>query len=216
MQTSKLGKAEIAHSEGVSLTKYLDSVGVHTIGIGATVSEIPDIKQWAWEKALTLEQVFDLFSQSLVKYENAVNKAVKVPLEQHQFDALVSICYNIGTGGLSKSTFVKRINSGSPIGSLPRSLLPEQPYEWFLDRTDTSVIQEEDVILSARGGGSVVEAIMFWTKPKEITGRRRKEAKLFSTGVYSGDGTTMLFPVSTKSRLPLYAKGKRINALQYL
>lgn len=179
MQTSKLGKAEIAHSEGVSLTKYLDSVGVHTIGIGATVSEIPDIKQWAWEKALTLEQVFDLFSQSLVKYENAVNKAVKVPLAQHQFDALVSICYNIGTGGLSKSTFVKRINNKE---STQR----------------------------------IVDAIMMWTKPPEITGRRRREANLFATGVYSGDGTTTLFPVSTKSRLPLYNKGKRINALQYL
>ena len=179
MQTSKQGKAEIASYEGASLTKYLDSVGVQTIGIGATVSEIPDIKQWAWDKELTLEQVFDLFTESLVKYENAVNKAVKVPLAQHQFDALVSICYNIGTGGLSKSTFVKRINNKE---SMPR----------------------------------IVDAIMMWDIPKEIIGRRRKEAKLFSTGVYSGNGTTTLFPVSPTSKLPLYRKGKQINCLQYL
>ena len=41
----------------------------------------------------------------------AVNNAVTVPLSQNQFDALVSLAYNIGTNAFSKSTLVKKLNA---------------------------------------------------------------------------------------------------------
>jgi lysozyme len=114
MQISKQGIAELAAREGIGLTKYLDSVGVQTIGIGATVSDIKDLKEWSWEKTITIEEAFDLYIKHLQKYVDAVNKALKVPIEQYQFDAIVSVTYNIGTGGMAKSTFMKLINAKTP------------------------------------------------------------------------------------------------------
>ena len=111
MKTSTRGKIELACHEGLATQPYLDSVGVVTIGIGATVSEIPNLPQWPKTDTLSIPDVFELFDKSLVKYENAVNKVLKVEVTQQQFDALVSLCYNIGTGGLSKSTLIKNINA---------------------------------------------------------------------------------------------------------
>ncbi len=179
MKTSNEGLAEICAREGGALTKYLDSVGVHTIGIGATVSEISDLRAWPWTKELSLQEIFNLFKESIVKYENAVIKALKVPVSQHKFDALVSITYNIGTGGMANSTFMKRINAGA---------------------SDASVRQ----------------AILFWTKPKELLRRRTQEADLYTKGVYTSGGKMNLFPVSASSHKPIYAKGRNINSLDYL
>lgn len=107
------GLAELASYEGVGLKKYLDSVGVETIGLGSTKSDIPDLHSWSWDKEITIQQAFDLYKNHLQKYIDAVNDALKVPVFQHQFDAIVSICYNIGIGGMKNSTFMKKINDGS-------------------------------------------------------------------------------------------------------
>lgn len=112
MKTSDKGLIFLTGLEGVCTNLYLDSVGVRTIGVGATVSEIPNIKQLPWSYEITIQEAFDLLKKSIVKYENAVNKALTVEIAQYKFDALVSICYNIGIGGLAKSTFIKRINTG--------------------------------------------------------------------------------------------------------
>ncbi len=171
MNTSLKGKIEILGHEGICLSPYLDSVGVWTIGGGTTRSEIPGLN--GSHPDLTIQQALDLFSISLTKYENAVNQVVHVQVSQEQFDALVSICYNIGTGGLSGSTFVKRINAGNSVDS-------------------------------------IVAAIEFWNKPPEIMGRRKKEAKLYATGVYSNGGKCLIFPVNANHK-PMYGKGKEVN-----
>lgn len=173
------GLVQLAGLEGISQRKYLDSVGVQTIGIGATVSDIPDIKSWPWNKELSLEEVLDLYRKSLKKYVTAVNNVLHVEIEQHQFDALVSICYNIGTGGLARSTFMKRINSGM-------------------------------------SDYSIESAIMLWNKPREIIGRRQKEANLYVSGIYSERGKVNVFPVNTTTHKPIYSKGKTIDLLAYL
>lgn len=174
---SKKGLAFLAGLEGIGLTKYLDSVGVATIGIGSTRSDIPDLASWSWDKKITIEEAFDLYQKHLEKYVEAVNKALKVPVFQHQFDALVSICYNIGVNGMAKSTFIKRVNSGSP--------------------------DEE-----------VSKAILMWDIPKEIIGRRTKEAKLYTSGIYAGGGKVLIFPIVNKK--PRYSGGYEINAIDYI
>ncbi len=177
MQFSKQGLAFTAGLEGIGLTKYLDSVGVQTIGLGSTKSDIPDLASWAWDKKISIEEAFKLYNDHLAKYINAVNKALQVPILQHQFDALVSICYNIGVGGMAKSTFIKRINAG------------------YSD-------------------ASVAGAIKMWNKPPEIRDRRSKEAKLYTDGIYYGNGKVLVFPVV--NRKPRYSGGYEINALDYL
>jgi len=53
----------------------------------------------------------------LKKFERTVNEAVTVPLNQNQFDALVSLTYNIGSGAFEKSTLVKKLNTGDYTGA---------------------------------------------------------------------------------------------------
>ena len=52
-----------------------------------------------------------LLDKMLVKYEDAVNRYVQVPITQNQFDALVSFCYNLGQEALRKSTLLKKLNN---------------------------------------------------------------------------------------------------------
>jgi len=53
-----------------------------------------------------------LFQQDLEPKAAAVNARVSVPLFQGQFDASVSLVYNIGEGAFAKSTALKKINAG--------------------------------------------------------------------------------------------------------
>ena len=52
-----------------------------------------------------------------VNFESAVYENVKVGLNQNQFDALVSLTYNIGIGAFSKSTLLKKLNAGDYKGT---------------------------------------------------------------------------------------------------
>lgn len=123
MQTSLAGKIEIIGHEGICLTKYLDSKGVWTIGAGATKTEIPDLASWPMDKKIPLPDVIKFFDIWVKRYENAVNKALKVTITQQQFDALVSICYNIGVSGMANSTFMRLINARAPMGDIVNAIL---------------------------------------------------------------------------------------------
>ena len=98
MNTSTRGLIEIASHEGICLDPYLDSVGVWTIGIGQTKYDGFDPKAAGH---LTIDQVFALFKRKIKDYEKPVN-ALGLALKQHQYDALVSFCYNVGPGNLAK------------------------------------------------------------------------------------------------------------------
>lgn len=123
MNISNKGKIFLTGVEGVCLSLYLDSVNVRTIGIGVTRTEIPNINQLPWSYSITMKECFELLDKSLVRYEDAVNKALKVKVSQNQYDALVSICYNIGTGGLTKSTFMKRVNNGESAARIAQAIM---------------------------------------------------------------------------------------------
>lgn len=136
MTLSNKGLAFTAGLEGIGLTKYLDSVNVQTIGIGSTASDIPDLSSWAWDKKISIGEAFELYRNHMEKYIRAVQKALKVKVEQSQFDALVSICYNIGVGGLAKSTFIKRINNKESLSSIRQAILMwDKPKEIIKRRT---------------------------------------------------------------------------------
>lgn len=109
---SKSGYIEIAYREGLSNTLYLDSGGVRTIGIGMTTSEIKDLSKWPWNRRIETSDCVRMFVQACKKYEDAINQALKVKVSQYEFDALLSITYNIGIGGMRGSTFIKRLNAG--------------------------------------------------------------------------------------------------------
>lgn len=114
MDFSKEGLAELASYEGLILTPYLCAANVKTVGFGSTKSDIPDLNSWSWSRQISIAEAIVLYKQGLIKYVNAVNKVLTRDIEQHQFDALVSITYNIGVGGMAGSTFMKYVNSDKP------------------------------------------------------------------------------------------------------
>ena len=66
---------------------------------------------------LTLDEIQLPIKEHLKRFEKTVNDLVKVPLTQNQFDALVSLTYNIGTGAFEKSTLLKKLNTGDYQGA---------------------------------------------------------------------------------------------------
>lgn len=123
MKTSIRGKIELACHEGLSTQIYFDSVGVRTIGIGATVTEIPSLGEWPLADSLSIPDVFDLFDKSLVRYEKAINTVLKAEVTQQEYDALVSLAYNIGCGGIQRSSLIKYINAGSSMGTIKEGFM---------------------------------------------------------------------------------------------
>ncbi len=109
-----IGRAALVSREALKTRAYKDSVGVWTIGVGHT-SAAGDPKVTPG-MVITESEALEIFDRDLRQYEAAVDGSVKVSLADHERDALVSICYNIGPGGFRKSTFLKRLNEGDRAG----------------------------------------------------------------------------------------------------
>ena len=108
MKTSDAGLALIQAFEGCVLAAYPDpATGGEpwTIGYGHTHGVRPG-------DACTREQALAWLREDLGGAEQAVSQCVKVPLAQHQFDALVSFTFNCGPGALAQSTLLRLINAG--------------------------------------------------------------------------------------------------------
>jgi lysozyme len=117
MQTSVNGRKLIEQFEGLRLTAYQDQRGIWTIGYGHTGDVWPG-------ETITQAQADDFLALDLHSAETAVFKAVKTAvLNQNQFDALVSLAYNIGGGAFSKSTLVSLLNQGAVAGAANQFLV---------------------------------------------------------------------------------------------
>lgn len=95
--------------EGIVLHPYKDSVGIPTIGIGCTFYE-DGKKVTMQDPAITLQRAYDLFNNVSKDFANTVDNSTVPVLTQPQFNALFSLCYNIGTGGFKGSTVLKLVN----------------------------------------------------------------------------------------------------------
>ena len=94
--------------EGVRLTAYQDSVGVWTIGYGHTGGVRPG-------QRITQAQADDFLRADCQRFVNAVNKKVTVALNQNQFDALVSLSFNLGENGWKG--LLAKLNAGDYAGT---------------------------------------------------------------------------------------------------
>lgn len=109
MTISSIGIQLITSFEDLKLKAYDDGVGVWTIGYGTTI--YPNGVAVKKGDNCTLEQAKSFFQHDLRRFQTAVNDAVNIPLSQNQFDALVSLAYNIGTNAFKTSTLVKYLNA---------------------------------------------------------------------------------------------------------
>jgi lysozyme len=121
MQLSEEGLQLLRELEGVEREPYQDSVGLWTIGCGHLITK----DEWSsgkiqcgdrvirWKDGpLTDEEIDALLEEDASWAEAAVTACVHTPLTQHQFDALVLLCYNIGPNALRNSTLVTKLNRG--------------------------------------------------------------------------------------------------------
>ena len=111
MKTSPSGIDRIRAREGERLAAYLDTQGIVTIGVGHVDSTLK------LGQRISKEQSAALLAQDLGKFEEAINAAVHVPLNQNQFDALVSLAFNIGASAFRNSTLVKKLNTKDYAGA---------------------------------------------------------------------------------------------------
>ena len=91
--------------EGFRTHAYQDSVGVWTIGYGHTKGVTPNM-------VISTAEGEEMLVEELKEYENYVDDLVKVPLDQHQYDALVSWVYNLGPTNFRSSTMLRVLNEG--------------------------------------------------------------------------------------------------------
>ena len=100
----------IATYEGYRGNAYQDSVGVPTIGFGETAGVKMGDKT-------TPERALVQLLASTEKHADAIRACITVPLYQHEFDAYVSLAYNIGTGAFCRSTLVRKLNAKDYAGA---------------------------------------------------------------------------------------------------
>src|SRR5215510_10471108 len=110
MKTSATGRAFIEAFEGKILHTYDDGTGVLTIGYGHTDAAGPPPVRSG--QKITEAEADAILSDDLGKVE----RNIKVPMTQAQFDALVSFDFN--TGSLAKSSIDDKINAGNPSAAM--------------------------------------------------------------------------------------------------
>ncbi|HFJ4329509.1 lysozyme [Serratia liquefaciens] len=113
MRISNKGRDFIKGFEDLRLVAYPDpGTGGKpwTIGWGHTKG----VKQG---DCITQEQAEQFLSDDLAVFELTANSAIKRPMTQNQFDAMVSLAFNIGGSAFAGSTLVKKFNAGDAKGA---------------------------------------------------------------------------------------------------
>lgn len=104
LKMSQRGIHFLEDLEGCELTVYLDKAGHKTVGVGhKNDSMVVGTK-------ITQQQADELLEKDLLAAESAVNSFVTAPINQNQFDALVSLTFNIGGSAFKHSTLLLLLN----------------------------------------------------------------------------------------------------------
>ena len=107
MHLSAAGLELLKRSEGFRNRTYCDAAGLPTIGFGHRITASESFPQ-----GITLGQAQDLLAADILDAESCLERLVKVPLTQGQFDALVDFVFNLGSGRLASSTLLRYLNAG--------------------------------------------------------------------------------------------------------
>lgn len=179
---SENGLKLIAKLEGCILNPYLDVAKLWTIGIGKLIlptdsfstitnAQVKDLlsskdKNHPVAKIKIPEQeAFQLLRSETKKCEDAIKKNIIVPLNQNQFDALVSWSFNCGTGVLKTSTLSKVLNQKE------YSQVPERLLDWC-----KATVDGKKVVIQGLKNRRVAEG-QLWSTPVE---EKKVDKPLFS------------------------------------
>jgi len=110
MKLNNLGYLMIADFEGFSAKPYLCPAKLATIGYGNTF--YPNGKKVSMiDKEITKAEAFEMFKEIADKFAKRVSNCVIAPLNQNQFNSLVSFAYNVGVANFMNSTLLKKVNT---------------------------------------------------------------------------------------------------------
>lgn len=111
MRLDRVGRELIKSFESLSLTPYQDEKGIWTIGWGHTEGVVEK------SPAITKQEADELFAEDVAIFERSVSQQVTINLSQHEFNALVSLVFNIGEIAFRKSTLLQKLNGGDKRGT---------------------------------------------------------------------------------------------------
>jgi lysozyme len=112
VNVSKAAIALIKHHEGVRSRPYRCPANLWTVGVGHLIGDgkhLPD----SWNRTFTEAEIDGLLKSDLRRFELGVHKMLpNVPLRQHEFDAIISFCFNLGLGCFQRSTLRQALLRG--------------------------------------------------------------------------------------------------------
>ena len=116
MKLSVEGLNLIKRFEGVRNRPYRCSAGLWTVGVGHLIGDGKSLPE-SWDRTFTEEEINALLVRDLSRFERGVGMYIKVPLRQHEYDALCSFAFNLGLGTLQRSTLRQKINRNDKEGA---------------------------------------------------------------------------------------------------
>jgi lysozyme len=116
-QINSEGLRIVEYYESLQLKAYRDIKGILTIGYGHTGSDVFD------GQVITYQEAQDLLKKDLGVAESAVERCVRSPMNDNQFSACVSLCFNIGQTAFQKSTLVQFLNQQKYLSAADQFLI---------------------------------------------------------------------------------------------
>ena len=122
MILNEKGYKALHDREGLRLKPYLDTRGIPTIAMGNTFYENGK-KVTMLDKPITKIEAEKLGKVIADRFASDVNSLIKSNVNQNQFNALVSIAYNIGVNGFKTSSFLKLVNKNPNDPKIKESIM---------------------------------------------------------------------------------------------
>lgn len=150
MKTSQKGLEFITRWEGLVLNPYLDVASLWTIGVGHLIKPTDSFSTITNDRVKSLlaskdknhpvaklsivrDEALSILAKDVASTEDALRRAIKVPLNQNQFDALISFGFNCGPGVFRTSGACKSLNEGN------YTVVPEKLLDWSKARIGGSL-----------------------------------------------------------------------------
>jgi len=112
VKASKEAIKLIRHHEGVRNKPYQCPAKLWTVGIGHLIGDGKTLPA-SWNRTFTNEEIDGILKSDLSRFELGISKMLpNVQLKQHEFDALVSFCFNLGLGCFQRSTIRQALLRG--------------------------------------------------------------------------------------------------------
>lgn len=140
MKLDEKGYRTLHQREGLRLKPYLDTKKIPTIAMGNTFY-LDGRKVAMQDKALTLLQAEQLGKVTADRFAAAIDKLIKSKINQNQFNALVSIGYNIGINGFASSSFLKLVNANPNDHNIASAIMLWVKDKELIGRRCSEVIQ---------------------------------------------------------------------------